>query len=123
MSLFGIDIAGIVNDAIGEASGLRPSQLVKTVSGTPTAGAITSGNNSTETVHTCQAFVEISKERVGDSLVETGGKTASILGASVSPTAEPATGDVLIVDGVSYTIGEIKDVDPARALFVCKVEF
>lgn len=120
--LFGIDIAGIVNDAIVGAGGLRQSTLLKTVSGTRTAGALTSGNNPTQTVHACQAFHEASKERVDDSLAETRGEFVSILGASIDPAAEPSTGDVIVVDGVRYDIVDIPEVDPARALYRCRVE-
>ena len=121
-NLFGLNIASILNDALNSAGGLRPAVLTKSVNGTRTPGSLTAGNNPTTTTHNCQAYVERSTERVAGTLVETGGMVVGIIGASIAPSAEPEPSDIVTVDGVDYTIDEISEVDPARALFICSVQ-
>jgi hypothetical protein len=120
--LFGLDIAGILNDAIQSAGGLRSATLTKTVNGTRTPGSLTGGNNATSTSHTCQAYVESSSARREGSLTRVGGTKVGILGASISPAAVPQANDRVTVDGVDYTIVGVPEIDPAQALFICSVE-
>lgn len=117
-NLFGLDIAGIVNNAISSAGGVRPGILTKTTPGTRTPGDLIGGTNPTMTTHSFQGFVEQKSERragqVGASL---GGQTVSILGASVSPAAVPAVNDSVTIDSVTYNLVELVSRDPAEALY------
>lgn len=119
--LFGLDIAGLVNDAITAAGGVRPATLTKSVNGARTSGALAEGNNPTTTTHTCQAFIDSSIDRLPGQLSAQGGRFVSILGASISPAAVPEPSDVVTVDGVAFSIAEVPEIDPARALYVCRV--
>lgn len=120
--LFGLDIAGLVNNAIGSAGGVRPAVLYQTLNSLRTAGNLTGGNNAQTVPHNCQAFVDSSTERRTGTLTTEGGDFVSILGASISPPAIPKPSDQVLLDGVTYTITEIAEVDPAQALYRCRVE-
>lgn len=116
--LFGLDIAGIVNDAITQAGGVRPGTLTKTTPGTRTAGNLTGGTNPTTTTHTFQGFVEEKEVRRDNQVgASSFGMTLSILGASVSPEAVPEVNDTAEIDGKTYILVELVSRDPAEALY------
>ena len=123
-NLFGIDIAGILNDAINSAGGLRPATLFKSVNGTRTPGNLGGGTNPTDPPpeSSCQVYVEKNTTRIEGTLAQTGGMTIGIIGASISPARVPEPSDEVLVDGVTYTIVSIREVDPADALYVCTVQ-
>ena len=121
-NLFGLDIAGIVNDAIASAGNLRPVTLTKTISGTRTSGSLTGGNNPTTTTHTCQGFRDSSVMVMEGTNTRTTGRFVSILGASISPPTAPESGDTVTIDGETFRINGVPEVDPANALYRCAVE-
>lgn len=116
--LFGLDIAGIVNDAITQAGGVRPGTLTKTTPGTRTPGDLTGGTNPTTTTHTFQGFIDQKAERrklqIGSTLEA---RAVSILGASVSPEAIPEVNDTVEMDGNTYMLVSLIGRDPAEALY------
>jgi hypothetical protein len=116
-NLFGLDIAGIVNDALSGAGGLRPGTLATTSPGTRTGGSLTGGTNPTTTSHSFQGFVETKEVRrkgqVGADLMA----VVTIIGASVTPSVVPEVNDVATIDGTSYTLVELLKRDPAEAVY------
>lgn len=124
-NLFGLNIAGIVNDAISSAGGVLPGTLTKVTAGTRTPGDIAAGTNPTTVTHPMRGFVDQrTKQRVGGTLAATGGRFISILGASLPEGVEPDPGDGVWLDGETKTfrIVEIVERDPAAALYTVRVE-
>jgi len=121
--LFGLDIAGLVNDAIGSAGGLVPGTFVKTVPGTRDPLNPLAGNQPTSTTHTFQGFFEnLTVTRREGSIVREVGQYVTIMGASISPATVP-DGDVSVtIEGRTVKALELVSRDPAAAVYVLKVE-
>lgn len=119
--LFGIDIAGVLNDSMTQAGGLRPLVLTKSVAGARTPGNLLAGPSVSPTTHTGQGYNENRRARI-DGKVQASGKRIGILGASLTPAAVPEVDDTVAMDGATFTITGIPEVDPARALYVCDVQ-
>ena len=121
--LFGIDIAGLVNDSITGAGGVLVGTLHKRTAGTRTPGQLTSGVNPTYVDSTFNGFIDrkTSTRLIGGTLVTVEGERASILGASINPVAVPEMGDELTLEGNRYKITKVIDRDPAAALYVCEI--
>lgn len=115
--LFGLDIAGIVNDAIAGAGGVRPGTLTKTTPGTRTPGSLTGGSNPTTTTHSFNGFTETKEVRRTGQVGASSMAVVAILGASVTPAATPEVNDTALIDGVTYTLVELLKGDPAGAVF------
>ncbi len=115
--LFGLDIAGIVNDAMVEAGGLRPGTLTRITAGTRTPGSLTAGTNPTPTTHSFEGFVERREVRRGGQVGASAEPVVTLLGASVSPTAVPQVNDRVTVDGQTFTLVELLERDPASAVY------
>lgn len=118
--LFGVDIAQEIANAF--KGQLRPGTLTKVIPGTRSTGSLTGGTNPTQTQHTFEGFIEIKTVRRSGQL---GGETMSVLSIianSVSPAAKPDVNDLAVIDGLSVEITEILNLDPAEALYECKVE-
>lgn len=118
-NLFGLDIAGIVNDNLG--SQLLDATLIQVVEGTrsasdPTAGLPTSNRNIP-----CKGIIdEYLAREIDGTIVQTGDRKILLLGKSIkSGTVVPATGDKIKIEGVVYRILDIKR-DPAAATYVCQ---
>lgn len=116
-NLFGIDIAGELNKAMG--SGLLPVVLTKSVKGTRTVGSLTAGTQPTSTTYTGRGFIDdyTDKQITGTTIV-TGDRKVSILGASISVI--PAANDRVTIEGLTYNIIKVKR-DPAAAVYECQV--
>ena len=126
-NLFGLDIAQIVADSIASAGNLRPGTLTQFAPGTRDPADITGGTNPTSTTHTFQGFVEAEEDdsftgRRSETNVSISMRRLSILGATINPATLPDQGDEATVDGVTYRIVEVFEVDAAQAVFICRVE-
>ena len=126
-NLFGLNIAQIVANAIAQAGGLQEGTLTQFTPGTRTPGSLTGGTNPTSTTHTFQGFVEAEEEdsyinRRGETVVSLAMRKLSILGATISPVTTPNQSDEATINGVTYRIVEVMEVDPAEAIFICRVE-
>lgn len=118
--LFGLDIAGIVSDAIGSAGDVRPGSFVRTAQGTRGAGdSVLDGASGATTTHSFKGFTETTTVRIDGT--DTPMAKVSILGASVTPAAVPKVGDVVTFSdsdsSESWTLTELVGRDPAAALF------
>lgn len=115
--LFGIDIAGILNDAMGP--GLLEGTLTQITPGVRTPGQLSSGTNPTEAVHTFRGFVERVSASRNWTLVDRHPVRVSILAASLPFEVVPLVGDRVEIDGGIYEIVGDINVDPATALYIC----
>lgn len=113
--LFGLNIGKIVNDALTSAGGLVAGTLTSYTPGTRSTNK-TDGTNPTSTSHTFQGFVE--QEEVRDGTVGSVNRsTVSIMGASLDPVVAPKVNDQVVIDGGTYTLVKLIDLDPAEALY------
>lgn len=120
--LFGLDIAGLVNDSIVSAGGVRSGVLTKRITGVRTPGDLAGGTNPTSTTHSFNGFVERKTDRRNNSVIAEPMSIVSILGASISPIVDPEVNDTVSIDGVTWTLLELISRDPAAALFEFKAE-
>lgn len=119
-TLFGVDIAGILNAELGP--NLLPATLHVREPSTRNALDLSAGNTPSPTDYPCRGFTELkASSRWSDGTVRVGGRIVSILGASLPAGIEPKTDHGVTIEGVVYRIvGEVTR-DPAGAMFVCTV--
>ncbi|AKQ75848.1 hypothetical protein FDH82_gp58 [Roseobacter phage RDJL Phi 2] len=118
--LFGVDIAKIVNTSIKNAGGVLDGTLTKATAGTRTPGSLTGGTNPTDATYAFKGFTETAGERRPGSTTASSISTVSILGDSCA--AEPEVNDEVTIDGTDWTLLELVERDPAKALYVFKAE-
>lgn len=120
--LFGLDIAGIVRDAINSAGGVLDGTLRKVTAGTRTTGDLTSGTNPTSTDYAIQGFVDLETDRrLTDSLAVVGGQKVTVLGASLPAGVEPESGDKVVFEGTEFHVNRVLSRDPAAATYALDV--
>jgi hypothetical protein len=116
--LFGIDIAGIVNEAMG--SGLPVVTLVKVTAGVRVDGSLTGGTNPTTNQFPARGFVDDYKDAAIDgTLIKRGDRKVLVLGASIAGSQVPTQGDKLIAESRTYEVVDVKR-DPASATYECQ---
>ena len=126
--LFGLNIAGIVNSSIAAAGGVHPGVLTRTTAGTRDPANLAGGTNPTSASYSFKGFAEVEGDRREGTTVATSGGTVTILGASVKPIGAaaaidgPEVNDVVVLEGVTYTLSELVERDPASAAYVFSAE-
>ena len=116
--LFGVDIAGIVDKAI--SSGLLPATLHHTTPGTRTPGDPTAGVNSTELPYACRGIADdYSDHSIDGTIILVGDRKILLIGNSIAGGIVPQQNDGITIEGVRYTIINIKR-DPAAATYLCQ---
>lgn len=121
--LFGLDIAGLVNDALSSAGGLVAGSFVMSTPGARNPSDPTAGTHPTTSTHTFQGFFEnLTVARKEGSLVREVGQYVTIMGASVSPSVEPLPGIRITLEGKTVTAVQLVSRDPAAASYVFRVE-
>jgi hypothetical protein len=119
--LFGLDIAGIVADAIDQAGGLLDVTLTKKTPGTRDPNDLTAGTHPTSTPYACEGVVSDYAARLIDStLVATGDRRVVILGATLPPDIVPAPGDQVTIESLTYDVVRVTR-DPAAASYELQV--
>lgn len=120
--LFGLDIAGLVNNAMSSAGGLLPGTITRQVPGPRDENNPTAGRPMVPHTSTFQGFIEryTQTKREGSSIFEAG-EYVSLLGASITPAIVPQPGDAITIEGRNFTVEALADRDPAAALYVVKV--
>lgn len=121
VTLFGLDIAAEVNNAISAAGNIAEATLVKVTPGTRTPGQLSGGTNPTRTSHAARGIRESITRRRPETLLQDTRAIISLLGASIAGGAIPETGDEIIIEGETFTIIGPVERDPAAALYVCQV--
>lgn len=116
--LFGVDIAGEIASAF--SGQLRTGTLTKVTAGVRTPGNLTGGTNPTTADYTFEGFIDTGTQQRRQGLATVKGQYLSILGGSVSVV--PEVDDLAILDGVTYTLVELEEEDPAAALYKFRVE-
>ena len=124
-ALFGLDIAGIVSDAIAGAGNLRPATLVKVTPGTRTVGSLSTGTNPTQASYTTQGVFEPTTK--GDwngsswDMTRREVGTVTLLGKPLTAAGVvPEAGDLVTIEGATYSISAVSR-DPSAASYTCTV--
>ena len=121
-ALFGIDIAGIVNQSIAQAGGVLDATLIKVDKGSRTSGSITAGRQESQRPFACKGFIDDRElTRRESTLVQKTGRIVSLLGASLPEGIEPDTDDQVTIEGQTYEVLALKR-DPAAAVYELLVE-
>ncbi len=113
--LFGIDIAGIVNDSIESAGGVLDATLFSVTPQAPPSG--NSITPSTPTQHACKGFIDDYKDsQIDGTIIRKGDRKVTLLGASIKPPVAPKTNDQVTIEGDTYDVQEVTR-DPAGATY------
>jgi hypothetical protein len=122
--IFGLDIAGIVNDSLEAAGGLVPAVLIKVTPGVVDPAARTSGAQPTTQELPCKGVIEdYTAYEVAQGLVQAGERRILLLARSIEGGAVPAPNDQIRIEDSTYRIGEGNDAvkrDPAAATYICR---
>lgn len=118
--LFGLDIAGMVNDAIVGAGGLPALTLIKVTPGTRTSGNLTGGTNPTEVPHAGNGFEAPLSSLRPDTVAAEATGVVVILGASLPSGIEPKATDKVAFEGAASRIVRVER-DPAAATYICQI--
>lgn len=115
-TLFGVDIAGIINQEMGSL--LLPLTVTRITDGVRTPGAIVTGPTQATSVHAGRGIISDyeTKFRAND-LIKEGDREVMILGASIDIV--PAPGDRVTIEGGTYDIVSVSR-DPAAATYLCQ---
>jgi len=119
--LFGVNISGIINKAIG------PGVLAATLAKKEATSRATStgGLRPSTTNYTCRGFVDrTNRERLGagneSSRVQSGDVVIIVLGDSLPPNIVPAIGDQLTIENKVHEIIDVMGRDPAAATYTLR---
>lgn len=117
--LFGLDIAAIVNGAMG--SGLPDVTLVKVTSGGRDPADPTSQLAETTANKAAKGFIEnYSEEALTNTSIRRTDRLISVLGDSIADGAVPQMGDRLVAEGTTWEIVSVPGRDPAGAVYLCQ---
>lgn len=121
--LFGLDIAEIVNESIASAGNVRPGTLEHAdYPYIRDPDSLTGGLKPTISIHAVRGFVETSEVRRPGQVGALFSSVVYILGASVNPKVVPKVNDTVIMDGGTYSLVELLELDPALALYKFRAE-
>jgi len=113
--LFGIDIAGVVASSIAGAGNVRPGVLKRIVPGSRTTGSLAAGTNPVTTEFPFRGFKVVTSRREKGQVGAGTMSIVSILSASLSVV--PEVNDLVTMDGDTYTLLELLELDPAEAIY------
>ena len=119
--LLGLDIAQLVADSIESAGNLQLGTLIKSETGQEDENDPTAPVTDTPTTHSFQGFVELKEIRRDQTLIAEAVPVMTILGASISPSAEPAVNDNATLAGITYELVRLITRDPASAVYEFEV--
>lgn len=119
--LFGIDIAGIINDALGAS--LLPVTITKEILGARDPANLTAGRAKTYETHSCVGFWEdFTGTPPPGVVVELNDRKAVLIGDSIPAGGVPARNDLITIEEAAgpsslYAVKLISR-DPAAAVYV-----
>lgn len=110
-------IAGILGTALPAAGVTESATLIRSVAGTRTPGALSSGTNPTTTSYACKGFVSTErKDKIGETLVESTDRVVCILGASLP--VRPSANDRVTIDGKTQPVIDLEGSDAVWTLLL-----
>lgn len=116
--LFGVDIAGIVADAMGGQ--LLPVTITRYTRGDRDPGNLTGGQPATpETVTGISGFFEdFTRDPPPGVVVELGDRKALLIGDTIPAGGHPLRNDAITIEGETLYMVQLLSRDPAAATFV-----
>lgn len=123
-NLFGIDIAGILNSALGSSgpAPLLPATLSKIIEGDRDPDDLAAGPERTSSDYTATGMISsYSASKIDGTIIQANDREVMLLGASIEDGAIPEMGDRITIEGEEYVIVGIPDRDPAAATYTCQV--
>ena len=119
--LFGLDIAGILSDAIGSAGGLAPATLVKVHLGSRVPGDLAGGTRADTLEYATTGTLSTRTEHDPQTLTRRERMVVTLLGAALTAAGVvPEAGDRVAIEGATYDVVAV-DRDPAAATYECTV--
>lgn len=120
--LFGLDIAGIVNQSIAAAGGVLAATLIKVFPGTRTPGSLALGTNATTASYAARGFfTTLEQQFIDGDLVKRTDRAVVLLGASIPGRVVPVAGDRVRMEGRAWQVIAVLDRDPAAATYTLAV--
>jgi hypothetical protein len=122
--IFGIDLAGILDDAFERAGGSFACTLIKQRAGPRDAMDPTAGRQIVPVKIGCRGFLDLRKRKAEEDAVEKTIGVFVIFGASLPANEEPMPGDTIVspAEGKTFTIkADGVKRDPAGATYECGV--
>lgn len=120
-SNFGVDLPGILKDALADA--LLPGILTRTINAIPSPATLTGPPNASYTSHTFRGFVDewpgsfpMNYSFEPRTTVQRGDVVVTILQKTIRPFVRPKAGDAVKIEGDTYTIVSVGR-DPANAMY------
>lgn len=120
--LFGLPIAQLVAAALDDAGNLQQGTLLKATPGVEDPNDPTAPVPETITRHSFQGFIEQGAVRRDDTLIAEPTPIMTIIGASVSPAAEPKINDRAELADMTWELERLIRRDPAGATFEFSVK-
>lgn len=118
IELFGIDIAGIVDDNISD--GVLPATLTKVTDGTRDSNNLAGGLNPVETPYSARGFIDsYTDDQINNTTILRNDRQITLIGNSIEGLQIPATGDIITIEGSAFDIINVTR-DPAAATYVCQ---
>lgn len=120
MTFLGFDFAGYFERHLGHR--MAAATYHRVVKGTRTAGAASSGTNTTSTAYACRGYAEAyDGSKVDGKTIRTGDRKIVLLARTIARGAlVPRVNDRVTIGGVEYVlVGEVK-TDPAGATHECQ---
>jgi hypothetical protein len=120
-ALFGVDIAGIIADAIGPA--VFPVTITRNARGVRTPGNLTGGRASTATVVSCRGFWEDFTGTPPPGVeLKLNDRKLLLIGDSIPAGGAPEVNDAVVVEEPMGSVGPLYVVkllsrDPAAAVY------
>ena len=117
--LFGLDIASIVNDAMG--GGMPDAVLIKVTPGGRDPLTPNKQLPETTTRHTAKGFVgEYEEKAFADTTIRRTDRLIHLFGESIQGGAIPQKGDSIEIEGGTWKIEGVPGRDPAGAVYDCQ---
>ena len=117
--LFGLDIAGLVHQAM--SPGLPTLTLVKVARGTRMSTTPTAGTNPTNATYPGRGFMDSYRSyEIDNTIITADSRKIVIIGGSLPTGIVPELGDQIVLEGVTWTIESVRR-DPAAATYECRV--
>lgn len=117
-TLFNVDIAGILNTAMGPL--MLAATLTKTTPGTRTAGSLGAGTNPQTADYAARGFTESYADReIDGTLIKSGDRKISLFGASIASSQVPAPNDRITIESTQFVVVRVER-DPAGALYTAQ---
>lgn len=117
--LFGVDIQGILKDAIGD--GFPSITVVKVTPGTRDPANPAAGVQPTRSPFGARGILDdYSDRQIDGTLVKTGDRKVLIVAGTLPSTVVPEPNDEIITEGKTWKIVRTKR-DPAEATYECQV--